>query len=69
MTTPIHLAVKTVVDARAKGNAALVNSTIAKLVMKGVGKAKDYYDKPDLAEAPGDLAKVKSAAAEMGVPL
>ena len=63
--TAKHL-IDLILERRAKGNPTLLYATKTKLILKGVNPDRFTADTPD---DPAVIAKVRVAAAELGVPV
>lgn len=64
MAGQVHSLIQKIIDSRSHGSPALAQATSTKLLMKGIDSSKWGPGSPD---DPGMLAKVKQAAAELGV--
>jgi GH25 family lysozyme M1 (1,4-beta-N-acetylmuramidase) len=66
MAGQIHLAIEKIINSRSNGNAALAQTTMTKLLMKGIDASKWNASSPD---DPAILAKVKQAGSQLGVTI
>lgn len=64
MAGQINSLIKAIIDKRAQGNPALVNTTRTKLILKGINP--DHFS-PTSPDDPAILQKVKAMAVEFGV--
>jgi hypothetical protein len=66
MAGRVKLVIDTIIETRARGNEIIINTTRAKLMLKGINIDRFTPISPD---TPDEIAKIEGIAADLGVSL